>query len=97
MSTPTSPSNGRDELEAARAFARAGDWLQAGPAFVHAGRLLPEPINGMAGAVICASRLVLAGQAPPAPPALPRATGLLSVVTCSINRAKEQAFRASLD
>jgi len=97
MSDATAPSNGRDELEAARAFARAGDWAQAGPAFVHAGRLLHEPINAMAGATICASKLVLAGQFAPPPPPLPRATGLLSVVTCSINPAKERRFRASLE
>lgn len=89
-------SDGVAELEAARAHARAGRWLEAGPAFVHAGRLLAEPLEAMAGAALSASRAAQSGAIAPTPAALPAPSSLLSVIACSIDAHKADAFRASL-
>ena len=83
-------------LEHARMLARAARWREAGAAFVRAGRGSATPLNAMAGAVLCASRLVASGEHAPSPAPLPPARGLLSVVACSIDPAKSAAFRGSL-
>jgi hypothetical protein len=89
-------SDGGMELQAARDHARAGRWLEAGPAFVRAGLALPEPLDAMAGAVLSASRAAQAGRLPPAMAPLAVPTRPLSVVACSIDARKAEAFRASL-
>ena len=81
------------------ALGELGAWEKAACAMLVAARADPQQLEALGSAGECAHRLALSGARAPLPSRVgrDRASGKISVVVCSIDPAKLQRLRASLD